>query len=92
MNLKKKLLIIIFLLCISFSYAKDDPIIFVINSSDYYFEFNTQSTIPIYITNNLDEKINGQLSYTISENINQQGVQYSSSNTQSQPFPIEKEF
>ncbi|NIA03174.1 MAG: hypothetical protein GWP12_01345 [Nitrospirae bacterium] len=69
-------------------YAKD--ITMSVNQTDYYFITGEEAAVPLEIVNSYDTIMNGQLSYTITQEISQQGLQYSSSNTQSTSFPVEK--
>lgn len=75
---------------LSFSSIAFSEISFTFNSSDYYAVIGQDANIPVYVDNNYTQNINGQLTYTITETVVQQGFQSTSSNTQSQPFSVEK--
>jgi hypothetical protein len=88
--MKKKIVLagFVLLLLVPAVYAKD--ITMSVNQTDYYFKTGEEAAVPLKIVNSYDTTINGQLSYTVTQEISQQGFQYSSSNTQSTSFPVEK--
>ncbi|MFH1641395.1 MAG: hypothetical protein ABIC04_00690 [Nanoarchaeota archaeon] len=85
--MKKYFLIVLLLVYAQTAFAQD--IIFTINQSEYYFAVNEPATIMVEINNSYDERITGQLSYTISQEINQANYHYSNTNSQSQTFAVE---
>ena len=74
------------LLLVPAVFAKD--ITFSLNQSEYYFLVGQQAVLPLEIDNRYNKQIDGMLSYTITQEVNQQGFHYSSTNTNSQPFSV----
>jgi HEPN domain-containing protein len=68
--------------------AKD--ITFSLGQKDYYFKTGEDALISLKSENSYKETINGMLTYTITQSINQGNFQYSSSNTQSKSFSVDK--
>jgi hypothetical protein len=81
-------ILLIIVLLIPTAYAAD--IVLSVNQSDYYFLTGDEAVVPLVINNTYSKSVNGQLSYTITQQINQQGFQYTSSNTQSTSFSVDK--
>lgn len=63
-------------------------ITFSLNQKEYYFKTGENAVIPLEIDNSYGKQINGMLSYTYTQEINQGGMHMSSSNTQSTSFSI----
>jgi HEPN domain-containing protein len=82
------LLLLVLLITIPFSLAKD--ISMSVNQSNYYFLVGEDAIIPLEIENTYGKQINGLLSYTMTQEINQGSFHYSSSNTQSKSFSVEE--
>ncbi len=90
MNKKILFLIIgIFLLSIPPVLAKD--ITLSIDQKEYYFLIGEEAVINLHSENTYEQSINGMLTYTITQSVNQGNFQYSSSNTKSTSFSVEKE-
>ena len=70
--------------------AAGEEITFSLNQSEYYFMIGEQAIIPFEIENTYKNDISGMLSYTIAQEITQQGFQYSSTNTNSNLFSVDK--
>ncbi len=68
--------------------AKD--ITFTLNQSDYYFLVGQEAVIPLAVDNTYDNVIDGTLSYSMTQEVNQAGFHYSSSNSQSTPMTAKK--
>ncbi|MFH2028636.1 MAG: hypothetical protein ABIJ08_05830 [Nanoarchaeota archaeon] len=85
--MKKLIFFIVLLLFVNVVFAKDITI--SLNQSEYYFLVNQQAVITLNADNSYGKNIDGVLTYTITQQIMQQGFQYSSSNTNSQSFTIE---
>ena len=66
-------------------------IVLSLNQTDYYFKTGENAIIHLYSDNTYGEPVNGMLTYSITQSINQGGFQYSSSNTQSTSFTIPKD-
>lgn len=79
--------LLIIVLLIPTAYAAD--IVLSVNQSDYYFLTGDEAVVPLVMDNTYGKPVNGQLSYTITQQINQQGFQYTSSNTQSTSFSVD---
>lgn len=69
-------------------YAKD--ITLSLDQKEYYFKTGENAIINIHAENTYKETINGMLSYTITQSINQGNFQMSSSNTKSTNFQIKE--
>ena len=82
-------LLLFLLLFSSIANAKND-ITFSLNQSEYYFLVGEEAIIPLQVENTYKEQIIGMLAYTITQEINQQGMSYSNTNTQSKPFNVEE--
>lgn len=67
-----------------------EDITFTLNQSEYYFMIGEQAIIPFEIENTYDKDINGVLSYTLTQEITQQGLHYSNTNTNSNLFSVDK--
>jgi len=65
-------------------------ITFSINQKEYYFKIGENAVIPLEIDNTYGKQINGMLSYTYTQEINQGGMYMSSSNTQSTSFSVKE--
>ena len=75
---------------VSASFFNPDDITFSINQSEYYFKIGEDAIIPLETENSYKRQINGTLSYTYTQEVNQGGTLVSSSNTQSIPFFVKK--
>jgi hypothetical protein len=87
----KKILVFIlllFMLIIPLVSAKD--ITLSLDHSEYYFSTGEEAIISLQSENTYKEQINGVLSYTITQSINQGNFQFSSSKTESTSFSIDK--
>lgn len=82
------LLLIMFVIMIPLVQAKD--ITLSLEQEEYYFKVGENAIINLKSDNSYNENIDGMLTYTITQSINQGNFQYSSSNTQSKPFSLEK--
>ena len=79
------------LFCISsFSFVFADNITFSLDQKDYYFVTGEDAIFILHTNNSFEKTIDGTLSYTVSQSLNQGGMQYSNTNTQSTPFSVEK--
>ena len=81
-------MLLLFMLAIPLVSAKD--ITLSLDQSEYYFKTGEDSIINLQSENTYNEQINGMLSYTITQSINQGNFQYSSSNTKSTSFSVDK--
>ena len=88
--MKKRLLstIIIVSLIAPIAYAED--ITFSLGQKEYYFKVGEEAVIGLESDNSYKEDIDGMLSYTITQSVNQGNFQYSSSNSKSTNFRIAK--
>ncbi|MEA2036616.1 MAG: hypothetical protein U9O94_03855 [Nanoarchaeota archaeon] len=86
--MRNKFFLWIILLVLSTNIAFAKGITISLNQTEYYFLVNEQAVVPFYIDNTYKKQIDGTLTYTIAQEINQQGFQYSSSSAQSTPFII----
>jgi hypothetical protein len=81
-------LLLLFMLVIPLVSAKD--ITLSLDQSEYYFKTGEDAIINLQSENTYNEQINGMLSYTITQSINQGNFQYSNSNTKSTSFSVDK--
>ncbi|MCC7574787.1 DUF4175 domain-containing protein [Candidatus Woesearchaeota archaeon] len=88
MNRKIVFIIVLFMLATPLVSAKDITI--SLDQSEYYFTIGEDAIINLQSENTYKEQINGMLSYTITQSINQGNFQYSSSNTKSTSFSVDK--
>ena len=89
--MKNKYLLFIFVLFLIIQPVKaglfnSGDITFSLNQKEYYFKVGENAIIPLEIENTYGKQINGILSYTYTQEINQGGMHMSSSNTQSTTF------
>jgi len=85
--MNKKIAILLFITIIVFlPKVSADDITMSVNQSTYYFLSGQKAIIPLTINNTYDKQISGQLTYTITQQVNQGGNYYSSSNTQTTSF------
>lgn len=82
------LLLVGILLLIPVVYAKDIKL--SLNQKEYYFKTGENAIITLESENTYNEAINGMLSYTLTQSINQGNFQMSSSNTKSTNFQIKE--
>jgi len=86
--MKKVILLILFTAMMnSLVYAKD--ITFKLNQSEYYFLVGQDATIQLETENTYGKPITGMLTHSIVQELNQAGMQYSSTNSNSQSFTVE---
>ena len=86
----KKTFIILGLFLILFCpIVQADDVTLSVDQLEYYFLTGQQAVISLTVNNTFDKNIAGQLKNTITREVNQGGVQYSSSNSQSQTFTAE---
>lgn len=81
-------MLLLFMLAVPLVSAKD--ITLSLDQSEYYFKTGEDAIINLESENTYNEQINGMLSYTITQSMNQGNFQYSSSNTKSTSFSVEK--
>jgi hypothetical protein len=81
-------ILLLFMLTIPLISAKD--ITLSLNQSEYYFTTGEDAILNLQSENTYNEQINGVLSYAITQSINQGNFQYSSSNTKSTSFSVDK--
>lgn len=80
--------LLLFALFISTPFAFADDIVMTFEQSEYYFIVGQKAIISLDIENNYDRQITGILQYSISQQVQQGNVQFSSSNAQTAPFVI----
>ncbi len=85
-----KLSIFLFTLLLFAFPALADEIVLTVNQSDYYFLVGEDAFVPLYIENTHDSPISGLFTYSLTQEINQQGMHYQSSNTQSKSYTVPK--
>ncbi len=85
---------ILFLLSISLVQASlltSKDLTFTVNQTDFYFKTGTDAIIPIKIQNTLGKTVYGLLTDTYTQNLNQAGMSFSSTNSQSITLNIPKD-
>lgn len=86
--MKKIILLLLILFVMPFVFAKD--ITMTVNQTEYYFLVGEDAVIPIEMENTYKKPIQGMFEYSIAQEINQGGIQYSSSNTESKSYSVEE--
>jgi len=71
------------------SLLNSGDITFSVDQKDYYFKTGEDAIIPLNVKNTYGEKIDGMLTYTYIQQINQGGMHMSTSNSQSTSFSVE---
>ena len=64
---------------------------FSVNQKDYYFKTGEDALIPLNMTNTYGKEIDGLLTYTYTQEINQGNMRMSSSNSQSTNFLVKED-
>lgn len=85
MKLFKILILIVILIPLVNASVLSD-ITFSVNKTDYYFKTGENAIIPLNIENTYGKQIDGLLTYSYTQNIDQAGMHMSSSNSQSTSF------
>ena len=70
------------------SLSSSGNITFSVNQKDYYFKTGEAAIIPMNIENTYGKQIDGMLTYTYTQEINQGGMHMSSSNSQSTSLSV----
>ncbi len=84
----KKEIFIFFILMLLIPCVLAKDMTFSLDQKEYYFKVGENAVIPLSISNNYGKQINGQFTYTYTQETNQGGMQMSSSNTQTNSFSI----
>jgi hypothetical protein len=88
--MRKTLILFTFILLLLFPLvpADNDDIVFIIDQKEYYFLTGQQAVIPLTINNTYGKDISGTMKYTITQEVDQNGFVYSSSNSNSQSYTV----
>ncbi|MBU0757771.1 MAG: hypothetical protein KKF44_06895 [Nanoarchaeota archaeon] len=86
-----KIIFLLLFMSLAFSFVSASDITLTLDQKEYYFLSGEQAIIPIHSESSYEETINGQLSYTVEQEVNQGTFHYSSTNTRSSPLPITPE-
>ncbi|MDG6229320.1 MAG: hypothetical protein QCH96_05090 [Candidatus Thermoplasmatota archaeon] len=88
--MRKTLILFTFILLLLFPLvpADNDDIVFTIDQKEYYFLTGQQAVIPLTINNTYGKDISGTMKYTITQEVDQNGFVYSSSNSNSQSYTV----
>jgi len=78
----------ILLLLVPLVPADNDDIVFSIDQKEYYFLTGQQAVIPLTHNNTYGKDISGMMKYTITQEVDQNGFVYSSSNSNSQSYTV----
>jgi len=70
------------------SLLNSGDITFSVDQKDYYFKIGEDAIIPLHIENTYGKEINGMLTYTYTQEINQGGMHMTTSNSQSTSFSL----
>ncbi len=81
--------ILIVIILASFASA-NDRIYFKLNQTEYYFLINEEAKIPLETINDYGQDMQGIISYTTRQSVQQAGLSYSSQNSNSQNFVVPK--
>ncbi|RMF54435.1 hypothetical protein D6745_05255 [Candidatus Woesearchaeota archaeon] len=90
MKVVKNLIILSVIIFLVFPSVLAKDITLSLDQKEYYFLTGENAIIKLNADNTYKETINGMLSYTITQSINQGNFQYSSSSTKSTTLSIEK--
>lgn len=85
------LIILFFIISINLVNAglfSSGDITFSTNQKEYYFKVGENAVIPVEIKNTYGEQITGVLKYSYTQEINQGGMHFTNSNSQSTDFPV----
>jgi len=82
---------LVFMILIGGQIVSAESISLMVDQSEFYFLTGQEAVIPLTMNNTYDKAITGQLSYSIVQTINQNGMQYSSTKSNAQSFTIPKE-
>ncbi len=82
------LFVILNLTVVNAGLFSSENIKFSLNQKEYYFKVGENAIIPLEIENTYGKQIGGMLSYTYTQEVNQGGMHFSSSNSQSTSFSI----
>jgi hypothetical protein len=86
---QKKILSLYVLLLLLLAYsASAKEITIAVNQTEYYFLTGQDAVVPFEFENTYGKQIDGTISYTITQEVNQGGMHMSSSNSQSQSFSV----
>ena len=83
---KKIIILLFFSIILILPSISADEIKMSVDQSTYYFLTGQKAIIPLTINNSYKKQINGQFTYTITQEINQGGNFFSNSNTQTTSF------
>ncbi len=81
-------LVLFFLPLVNASIFSSGDITFSVDQKDYYFKTGEDAIIPLSIENTYGKQIDGTLTYTYTQKIQQAGMQMSSTNSQSTPLLV----
>jgi|TARA_Y100000310_G_scaffold244826_1_gene249729 hypothetical protein len=87
MKFKQFILILLFFFLLNFVSAKE--ITFTLDQKDYYFNVGQNAIIVLEVKNTYGQVINGDLTSSFTQFVNNGGVQQSSSNSQTVAFSLE---
>jgi hypothetical protein len=90
MNTLKKIFYFMILAFLLLPCVLAKEITFTLDQKEYYFKVGEDSVIPLQISNTYNTAIDGQFSYSYSQEVNNGGMHFSSSNTQSKSFSVAK--
>ncbi len=88
--MNKRILLFSILLILLIPLVFADDLTLSTNQTEYYFKTGENAIVILHSDNTYDHQIDGLLSYTITQEIHQGNLQYSSSNTQSTSFSFAK--
>jgi len=88
--MKTKIFFIVVSIFFIFQNVLADDLTLTVNQTEYFFKTGENAIISLESNNEYEKKIDGLLSYTITQSINQANFQYSSTNTKSSSFTFDK--
>ena len=88
--MKKILFVVAFLFLICMPLATAENITLSVEQTEYFFLTGEQAIVPLTMNNTYGKEIDGVMKYTLTQEVQQGGSWYSSTNSQSQSFSVPK--
>jgi len=86
--MKKTIILLLLLINFSIITAEKEDITFTLQQQEYYFKVGTPATLELETQNTYGKNISGQLTTTMTQEINQQGIFQSTTSSNSIPIKI----
>ncbi len=85
-TMKWTTLTVFFIVLLPFAFASG--VTMSVNQSDFYFKVGEDAVIPVVFNNTLPQDVSGLLSYTVTQEVNQPGFHFESSNSKSATISV----